>query len=216
VIIMVRRARLNSSVRLLRYRGSMSSIRWLFAVVFLMICGNAAHACECIRTPTVGEAFEEADAVFSGKVISVRDYRARIQIERVWKGTLPAEVTSFTSDRIIDRRGKRPQVVILTSSCGMVFREGESYLVYATGKNLKPTECSRTSYLGLAQEDLKELGAGYAPLTVFRNRGNKLLRRRSRTTHCSRPSPASLSSSSCVASACFSLSRWLRAAEFGR
>ena len=39
---------------------------------------------------------------------------------------------------------------------------------------------------------------------------------RRRTTHCSRPSPASLSSSSCVASARLSVSRWLRAAEFGR
>lgn len=37
-----------------------------------------------------------------------------------------------------------------------------------------------------------------------------------RTTHCSRPSPASLSSSSWLAAARLSVARWLRAAEFGR
>jgi hypothetical protein len=165
----------------------MSVIKGFCAVLFLLFCNGAAVACECGRTPTVAEALEGADVVFAGKVISIRGYRASFQVERVWKGSLPASAVSFMHEIVIERRGRRRRVLVREGGCDFTFTEGESYLVYAEGRRLKPVICSRTTRLEFAKTDLNELGTGYSPSSTAKDRKQRLQRRRSRTSHSSRP-----------------------------
>lgn len=165
----------------------MSGVKGFCALLLLLFCSGAAVACECVRTPTVAEALEGADVVFAGKVVSIRGHRASFQVERVWKGSLPASAVSFMHEIVIEHRGRRRRVIVGQSSCDYKFTEGESYLVYAEGRRLKPVTCSRTTRLEFAKADLKELGTGYPPSSTAKDRKQGLQRRRSRTSHSSRP-----------------------------
>lgn len=120
-------------------------------------------------TEAVRDAVNDADVVFSGKVISIQDYRARFKVERVWKGSLPTYVTSFMHKISVENWGGKRRTIIEEGTCDYEFNNGESYLVYAKGKHLKPVICSRTKVLASAQEDLKELGEGHAPSDIHQS-----------------------------------------------
>ena len=53
-----------------------------------------------------------------------------------------------------------------STDCEYPFKIGETYLVYANGKEneLRTSLCSRTSPLTLAEEDLRILGEGKEPI----------------------------------------------------
>jgi hypothetical protein len=159
-----------------------------FCVIpLLLLFSGAVMACDCIPTPSVAQALEGADVVFAGKAVSVRGHRASFRVERVWKGSLPANVVSFMHEIFIERRGGKRRVIVRESSCDFDFTEGESYLVYAKGRRLKPIWCSRTTPLKWAKTDLEELGKGYPPSSTSEGGKERLQRRRSRTSHWSRP-----------------------------
>lgn len=115
--------------------------------------------CSCVGPQDVPSAVEGAQAVFTGKVLAVRDTTVgtshgswtqrvvTLRVDRTWKG-----VESET-------------VVVMTGwgggDCGFPFERGESYLVYADGppgELLRTGICGRTAPLSLSAADLRALG----------------------------------------------------------
>lgn len=116
--------------------------------------------CGCTPHESAAVARELSTAVFAGTVVGVRDTTIQfegeenamlavtLQVERAWKGLAEDRVTVLTG------RG---------NPCGVRFREGESYLVYAgvwiaAGGRLITSRCERTILLARAGGDLRELG----------------------------------------------------------
>jgi hypothetical protein len=117
-----------------------------------MAAPATVDACSCYKTPRpieeeIGNELRKADAVFSGRVIGVRDRKSRNQqgeelligkavlfeVENTWKGV------------------NRSQVIVNTGfgggDCGYPFDLGASYLVYAirstSNNNLDTGTCGR-------------------------------------------------------------------------
>lgn len=124
-----------------------------------------ASACSCAELPSIEEEFERSKAVFSGKVVDIREKRSLngytsksvlFEVMNTWKGV------------------KQSQIIITTGQgggdCGFDFKEGEEYLVYANestmygAKSLVSIICDRTNELSSSQEDLEILGEGQPPI----------------------------------------------------
>ncbi len=132
------------------------SLLWFFTNT------QQALACSCVHPdPPLNELARSA-AVFSGKVIQVREFHdpnsttisstdpttVVFEVETIWKG--PSYETMYFTTRRSE------------ASCGFTFVEGEEYIVYShDGSNV--SLCSRTSILSQAHDDLEELGEGRAP-----------------------------------------------------
>ncbi len=138
---------------------------------------RTAAACSCAPKPTVQDALNNADLVFSGTVTSAhkvqynfwnstfRTTEATIQVTGVWKGKVG------------------PQVTIASESCGSGFRLGHQYLVYGLTYRDGPAFtllgvefklpvghqilvgdfCGRTQLFSTALQDLVELGPPSQP-----------------------------------------------------
>ncbi len=142
-----------------------------------------ALACSCAKSPPQ-EVFQRSDAVFSGKVVSVKEQKRpgknggsyvehayTFQVDTNWKGVSGSRiVTYFYSDFIT------PSGSSLTGCTAEGFEVGKTYLVYAwrgTGVadyfeaphklSASLHYCSRTNLLVDAGEDLQVLGPGVAP-----------------------------------------------------
>ncbi|HET6890475.1 MAG TPA: carboxypeptidase regulatory-like domain-containing protein [Pyrinomonadaceae bacterium] len=127
----------------------------ILATVLVLFCSAAAYACSCMSSGPPCQAFWQADAVFSGQVISINteskadEYGTKLRVVRMFVKE---------SYRGVDR----PEVDVLTGwgggDCGFGFQIGQEYLVYAyrrdTDKNLVTNICTRTRSLSKAQEDL--------------------------------------------------------------
>ncbi len=157
-------------------------------VICLFLSAAKVSACGCIYLPdevisdAVNNAVKQSTMVFAGKVIGFEfrkgipkhymvsrdkdadtqiDYETLIvkfQVERWWKGEAAKEIFLIT-DEIKNSDGTGSG-----SSCDYHFKEGESYLVYAYGKDgeLRTYACTRTRVL-TKTEDLKILGEGKEP-----------------------------------------------------
>ncbi len=140
-------------------------------------------ACSCAR-PTPEDAFQHSVAVFSGKVVSVKDRKLprknggnymehayTFQVDTAWKGVSGSRITTYFYSDFIAADGSS------FASCGAQGLEvGKTYLVYAwkaalaadlsDGQNKLSTNlgyCSRTALLSDATEDLRALGPGTPP-----------------------------------------------------
>ncbi|HEX2190563.1 MAG TPA: hypothetical protein VHG51_16765 [Longimicrobiaceae bacterium] len=117
-------------------------------------CEAAPARCSCIPPRPPLEALAQADAVFSGTVVSVEERRGeggmgelevRIVPDRRWKGAAADTVVVHTADN--------------SAACGVAFAPGEAYLVYAYGSDgLRASLCSRTAPLAQAADDEEALG----------------------------------------------------------
>jgi len=168
---------------------------------FLLLGYDVAMACSCAPSGSPSEELKEAQAVFAGKVVRVREPRSKpvrnrrgrvvavrvsliakisFEVAKVWKG--PDKDTILV------------ETMTGCCACGYSFVEGEQYLVYAygDGKNrLLASICSRTKRLEAAQEDLAELGEGKVPVRrAAPSRERRGGARRSLTTACTRPGSA--------------------------
>ena len=123
------------------------------AVLALGLAGDAA-ACSCMEPGPPAQELENADAVFSGKVVKVEPFtegfqklRVTFELDRVWKGLAEGDRVTLTT-------------AADSATCGYPFEKGKSYLVYAYGEEgeLTGTLCSRTALLKEAKEDLEALG----------------------------------------------------------
>ncbi|MCJ7840016.1 hypothetical protein MUB24_03640 [Lederbergia sp. NSJ-179] len=135
-----------------------------FNILFIQFSPAPVQACSCAELPGVEEEFDRSKAVFSGKVLEVREktdssgymYKSILfQVIKTWKGI------------------KESQVIITTGigggDCGIDFKEGQEYLVYADetdtyeAKTLSTVICDRTNKIHSSQEDLEILGEGQPP-----------------------------------------------------
>lgn len=147
----------------------MKKVMPIFAFIFISILPmgtfpSIVSACKCAELPSVKEEFERSQAVFSGKVLDVREKKS--SKEYITKSVL-FEVTNTW------KGGKQSQIIITTGQgggdCGFDFKEGKEYLVYANEstmygeKSLVSIMCDRTNELRSLQEDLKILGEGQPP-----------------------------------------------------
>ena len=100
------------------------------SILFISSFPSITSACSCAELPSVEEEFERSQAVFSGKVVDVREKRSikgyqtksvLFEVTNTWKGV------------------KQSQIIITTGQgggdCGFEFKEGQEYLVYANRIN---------------------------------------------------------------------------------
>ena len=130
---------------------------------FGVILPKKAYACSCANNPDPKTALEKAEAVFVGKVIKVKQERKQqgvvgaieykdanlFEVDRAWKGVKQSQIIVYDFGHDM--------------SCGFVFEEGKSYLVYVyktDNGELFTSYCSRTAELSNAGEDLKLIGEG--------------------------------------------------------
>ena len=118
-----------------------------------------AHACSCMPNPPPLEALDGSAAVFSGKVVSSGTFSfehywsVEIEVDTVWKGPVTSTTFVYTT---------------YGPTCGYEwFERGKDFLVYAyeSDETLYASLCSRTRPFEYAEEDLQELGDGWAPDT---------------------------------------------------
>jgi hypothetical protein len=114
---------------------------------------TVSFACKCDWPPSVEQELERSKAVFSGKIIDVKneDNNRKIlfEVDETWKGVSESQI--ILTDEL--------------SSCSLDFHEGESYLVYAYEfqGELTTNTCDRTKEISGAGEDLATLGKGTTP-----------------------------------------------------
>lgn len=150
-------------------RRALGAARVLLALLlaasgsWLLIPAPSAHACSCAQLGSAQQAMQQHAAVFSGKVTkmdrplvarsSAAPVRITIKVDDVWKGQVSSRTVVTTA--------------LSGASCGYEgFREGESYVVFASehsGK-LETGLCSLTQPLAAAGDVLNELGEGYKPI----------------------------------------------------
>lgn len=128
------------------------------ALIALTPAEGAACTCLVSSKPLrteVTQARNDSRALFSGKVLQITEdpqtflLTVKLKVERVWKGSMPAEAIIETG------RGG--------GDCGYGFEVGERYLVYASGSNeskMQTNICQRTARLSDAARDLRILGRG--------------------------------------------------------
>ena len=153
-----------------------------FVFISILLIGSfpsTTSACSCAELPGVEEEFEHSKAVFSGKVVDIREKRSLngytsksvlFEVTNTWKGV------------------EQSQIIITTGQgrgdCGFDFKEGEEYLVYANESTMYGAEslvsviCDRTNELSSLQNDLAILGEGQPPIEEVdlsdQHKGNQL------------------------------------------
>lgn len=129
-------------------------MRVLSLIVFLLVAApGIAAACTCPVPPEPSAAFDASAAVFTGHVthvIHLADGRILVQIERntVWSGP---------TDEYVLVRTRSPR------ACGVSFRAGQDWLVYATEDIdgvLTASSCGRSRQAAGAEDDYASLGEG--------------------------------------------------------
>jgi hypothetical protein len=123
---------------------------------------DKAYACSCASVEP-NEAFEKAEAVFTGKVLNIKQQRKQegvvgaieyrdvnlFEVQETWKGINQSQVIVYDNGHDV--------------SCGFNFEVGKTYLIYTyKGKDggLYTGLCSRTEEISKAGEDLNFLGQG--------------------------------------------------------
>jgi len=120
-------------------------------ILFISLLIGFAFPCSCMEPPPPEEAYEEADAVFSGQVTNIvvdesgYYHEVTFQIIDVWKGEDSEEITVLTET--------------YSDACGYNFQINNEYLVYAYNYTwgIYTTICTRTNLLEYASEDLDYL-----------------------------------------------------------
>jgi hypothetical protein len=119
----------------------------ILAVLMLPSLSTDAYACSCGGIPDIGSSLSRADAVFSGRVVAADMFRARIQVDTVWKGEAGSEITMLTGVEDLGNGMMR------SNSCNYSYTAGATYIIFAGGapNQLLAQGCSRT---GLATPEL--------------------------------------------------------------
>ena len=132
------------------------------ALAVIAVPPERSFACSCVGFTTL-EAKERADAVFRGTVTQIDKpsfmvnsgslAQVYLQVEEVWKG--PEQQEFMVSAAISE------------ASCGVEFKEGVSYLVFAQNQEgtWRTSICNETKEVSMSGAALKELGPGQKELT---------------------------------------------------
>lgn len=149
-------------IKMFNLKKAMTILAFIFTIGSFP---SITSACSCAYLPSVEEEFELSKAIFSGKVVDIKEKQSLkgdttksvlFEVTNTWKGV------------------EQSQVIITTGQgggdCGYNFIKGEEYLVYANEsimygtKSLISTICNRTYVLSSSQEDLEILGEGQPPI----------------------------------------------------
>jgi hypothetical protein len=141
--------------------------------LLILFAPRAASACTCDPLKDAHEAFDHAEVVFVGTVISVTKPKPRIvdrrrnlievslelvvrfKVERAWKFATHRYLTLTTMAQ--------------TAACGYPFKVGEKYLVFAASDQdgVRTGLCSGTTDFAHAQTYLEQIGPG-KPIPINR------------------------------------------------
>ncbi len=137
----------------------MKVINFLLPFVVLLFLYDAALACRC-PPRKLSTNVSRSLSVFSGKVTKITfnqlpaergRYTVILEVEQVWKGEIKKKITLITQ----------------ATSCDIRFREGESYLVFASmhkdASELTTDICSGTGLVIERKENIEMLGEGEIP-----------------------------------------------------
>ncbi len=132
----------------------MKNIKFILLVAaFILLNFDSVLGCVCVPTTTL-QKIEQAQSVFSGKVIGRTATKIRFKVQMWWKGARYSEISLYSDSKVI-------------TSCDISFKSGETYLIYAftssPGNKLETNLCAGTKKLTSADEDLKILGRGKLP-----------------------------------------------------
>jgi hypothetical protein len=131
------------------------------SIIGLLLVPGTIHACSCAESPSANAELQSHTAVFSGRVLSVKEpsrllnwssadpVKVTFEVYRVWKGDVGKKVSV--------------QTAMSGASCGFDFVENQEYLVYAYGDmaDLKAGLCSRTQAFLTSSNDIEALGAPF-------------------------------------------------------
>ena len=147
--------------------------RFLSCVVggIAVLISVPAYACTCLTPPSPSRGAEAVDVVFVGKVAEVEHIEADGWLYGAWKSMLGAEhMYEFETLRVSMDVGTaikgtdKSQLILETAAttelCGVLFQEGEEYLVYAfngAGETVTTDMCTRTATSKKAASDIKAL-----------------------------------------------------------
>ncbi len=140
----------------------------------IAVCGLLpipAWACTCLTPPSPSRGAEAVDVVFVGTVANVEHIEADGWLYGSWKSMLGAEhlyefetlrVTMDVSTAIkgTDKSQLLLETAATTELCGVLFQEGEEYLVYAfngAGETVTTDMCTRTATSKKAASDIRAL-----------------------------------------------------------
>ena len=123
--------------------------KMIVAMLGLILASPVYAMCRCVPPGTAKNEFNQSAAVFSGRVVTIKKApgmteRVTFQVLKRWKGP------------------RKRQIVLINSTdpeaCGMVFKKGQKYLVYALGESskLRSSLCTRTAFLELSGDDIAE------------------------------------------------------------
>lgn len=92
----------------------------LIVLIVLFLSANKISACMCANSPTltVKISFLFSDAAFSGKFISSGKETKKVEVTKVWKGTVEEEIY------VVD--------VSAGSSCDLGFKKGEERMFFVS------------------------------------------------------------------------------------
>lgn len=137
----------------------------VYAFLLLWLTAANVYACEC-DPPKAQKLFREAKAVFVGQVVEISEstvplakgfpphsYAVKFKVKEYWKGVKGSEITVHS-----DLGGLPCQQ--------FAYRKGETYFVYALGKDLiSITGCTRSGSIDAdyVLEQLKLFGKGKVP-----------------------------------------------------
>ncbi len=148
----------------------------LFSVALMLVAASDSYACSCMApspdTPMkklVVDAKDGSDAVFVGKVVSVRTADENLpaaarnyvsfSVLRSWKGVTTESVEILTAAN--------------SAMCGVGFEVGKQYIVYANkgeAEVLSTNICTRTRRVSSTSRDERYLGTR---LTLIADRKQK-------------------------------------------
>ena len=124
-------------------------------MIYLLFSLVTGYACSCDFPNPPNVEYENMDVVFSGTIIKVEvdssfvylENKVTIDVIDSWKGNLSGKVTVWTS--------------ITGASCGFLFQNSSSYLIYGYSVNdsIHTNICTRTKILKMAGEDLEYLNS---------------------------------------------------------
>ena len=117
----------------------------LALALFVFASAEKSFACSCAanlapKKKQIQKAFTNSVAIFSGKVVEIKEYPAdksrfivKLEVAQSWKGESKSEIFITTAKE--------------NSMCGYFFEFGKKYLVYANGlkDDLFVENCSRTA-----------------------------------------------------------------------
>lgn len=129
---------------------------------FILLWPQTAYGCICTLSPkglspeeaqaALIKDFKNATAIFFGEVIEVDFLKAKLKVEKIWKGEAKDEITMTVGS-------KNDQGEYVISSCDFPFRKGERYLVFAYSRadGLKAHVCGRTTSMKYAELQMNKL-----------------------------------------------------------